>query len=239
MSRALTAHATVEAERFLSVLTDEDAPPVQYREAMTMLGRILAKQMLNSVPSLVADPVCLVCTAEDADFLARGILEGLETGGVDRSRLKLVCYWNERVRSFDQQSERLFDVAPITKAYREEVDVRQSTVIVVKSIISGACVVKTNLTALLDRVVPERVLVAAPVMLEGAEQRLASEFPKGTADRFAYFTFAVDDQKSDDGEVVIPGIGGSVYKRLGFDDKTKYMPKIVLERRRPPSPTSL
>jgi hypothetical protein len=34
--------------------------------------------------------------------------------------------------------------------------------------------------------------------------------------------------------VVIPGIGGSVYERLGFsgqDDKNRYIPQIVKDRR--------
>jgi hypothetical protein len=44
--------------------------------------------------------------------------------------------------------------------------------------------------------------------------------------------FASDKEKK--GDSVIPGIGGSVYELLGFknsEDKNKYMPTIVKERR--------
>lgn len=231
MTRTLTPLTSGETERLLNVLADEHSGPSEYQGAMTALGRFLADGMLQKVPELLSRPVCVACTVEDADFLAKGILEGLERGGVDPSRLKLVCFWNERVRSFNGSDAKLFDVAPIVKSYREDVDLQHSIVVVVKSIISGACVVKTNLTALIDRVVPERVLVAAPVMLIGAEKRLASEFPAQTAERFEYFTFAVDDKKSEDGEIVLPGIGGSVYDRLGFKDKNAYVPEIVRQRR--------
>jgi hypothetical protein len=111
------------------------------------------------------------------------------------------------------------------------VDIRDAVLIVVKSIISGACVVKTNLASLIDEALPLRVIVAAPVMLKGAEQRLASEFPQSMSSRFEYFAFAIDDEKGSDDNVV-PGIGGSVYERLGFGDKTAYIPEIVKERRR-------
>ena len=49
---------------------------------------------------------------------------------------------------------------------------------------------------------------------------------------FDFFTFAVDDERSENNEV-IPGIGGMVYTRLGLgdmDSKNSYMPQIVLDR---------
>ena len=125
---------------------------------------------------------------------------------------------------------RAFDVAPVMKQYREVEDLDGAVVVVVKSIISGACVVKTNLAMLIDHVTPSRVFVAAPVMLKGAEQRLASEFPVEVADRFEYRTFAIDDQKDADENVTL-GIGGSVYERLGFQDKNTHVPEIVKQRR--------
>lgn len=67
--------------------------------------------------------------------------------------------------------------------------------------------------------------VVAPVMLKGAQERLASEFPKQVASRFDYLTFAIDDVRDDD--TVIPGIGGQVYDRLGMTDKNAYVPEIV------------
>ncbi len=198
---------------------------------MRQLGHQLAEHVAKELPAITQNAVCVACTVEDADFLARGLLEGLEQRGVSSARIKLVCFWNEMVRRFNGISTNSFDVAPVIKQYREEVDIRNAVLIVVKSIISGACVVKTNLASLIDEAVPLRVIVAAPVMLKGAEQRLASEFPRSMSSKFEYFAFAIDDEKGADDNVV-PGIGGSVYERLGFEDKTAYVPEIVKERRR-------
>lgn len=53
----------------------------------------------------------LVCTVEDADFLARGFLEA-----VDVERIVLRCFWNERRRVGDTE------LAPIIRRYVEPGD---------------------------------------------------------------------------------------------------------------------
>jgi len=229
--RTFTVFASGEAREQLAILVDQNASASAYQDAMTSLGRQLATQVVAKIPSIKLSTVCVACTVEDADYLARGLLEGLTETGVDAARLKLVCFWNERVRRFNGDAHDSFDVAPIIKQYREEVDISNAVVVVVKSIISGACVVKTNLATLIDQVLPQRVVVAAPVMLAGADGRLAAEFPSSTAGRFEYFTFAIDTDRDQD-DNVIPGIGGSVYKRLGFEDKSSYVPELVKQRRR-------
>lgn len=229
--RTYTRFATGDTRDLLRILADQSSSPTEYRGAMTSLGQRLAVGVAQLVPSIMQSTVfCIVCTVEDADFLARGLLEGLQAGGVEANRLKLVCFWNERVRRFTGDTYDSFNIAPIVKQYREEVDVRNAVLVVVKSIISGACVVKTNIATLIDRSLPKHVIVAAPVMLKGAEGRLASEFPSTAAERFEYITFAIDDEKGAD-DNVIPGIGGSVYQRLGVDDKTTYVPDIIKQRR--------
>ena len=204
--RKYTALASVDTQRLLGVLSDLTSSKDSYRDAMTMLGRNLAVEVGKRAPGLKDQAVCIACTVEDADFLATGLLVGFQDIGVDPSRLKLVCFWNERVSRFIGADQDSFDVAPIIKEYREVMDFQNMIVVVVKSIISGACVVKTNLATLLDAELPHRVIVAAPVMLEGAEKRLASEFPVATAEKFEYFTFAIDDEKV--GDLVVPGIRG-------------------------------
>lgn len=135
------------------------------------------------------------------------------------------------MRRFDGDTADSFDVAPIIKQYREDVDVRDAILILAKSIIRGTCVVRTNVTALVNDQVPQRVIVAAPVMLHGAPDRLAKEFPRAIADRFEYLAFAVDDKKDDQGNV-IPGVGGSPYVRLGFGDKKNtFIPELIKLRR--------
>ena len=104
--------------------------------------------------------------------------------------------------------------------------------VVVKSIISSSCVVKTQLTRLVGKINPEQIAIAAPVMYKDSIPNLRKEFPETIAQKFDFFTFAVDDERSANNEV-IPGIGGMVYTRLGFgdmDSKNSYMPQIVLDR---------
>lgn len=228
--RTYTPFASGDIRQLLGVLIETKSSHVAYQEAMVDLGRRLAQEILEKFLKVNEAPICVACTAEDADFLAKGLLEELEQGGYDGSKLKLVCFWNERVRRFNGAEVDSFDIAPIVKEYREDIDIRASILIIVKSIISGACVVKTNLATLIDNITPMRVIVAAPVMLEGADTRLDSEFPAEIAGLFKYVAFAIDTERGADHNVV-PGIGGSVYERLGFADKKSYVPEIVKSRR--------
>jgi hypothetical protein len=163
---------------------------------------------------------------QDADFLAVGIVGSLEAQGFSP---KLACFWNQRTTPFGVSD---IQVAPIIKKYREPFDSQTDILIVVKSIISGACVVKTNLRNLIQDITPQSIIIAAPVIYAGAEERLKNEFDRSVYEKFDFLYFAKDDERKDDGEV-IPGVGGMVYDLLGFDgqdDKNRYMPKIVEER---------
>ncbi len=104
------------------------------------------------------------------------------------------------------------------------------TVIIAKAIISSSCVVRTNLEKLLATTKPQRVVIAAPVMLKGAEQRLRNAFPIEISSRFEFVTFAIDSKK--EGPVVIPGVGGMVEERLGLTGRSaRFMPSLVSEWR--------
>lgn len=199
-----------------------------YREQMRRIGQHLGESVLSVLGSLEQDrEICIVCTVEDADFLGRGLIEALEKNGLG-DRIRLLCLWNESIRQ-DGVS-----LSPISKQYREELSAEGKPIfIVVKSIISGACVVKTNLLRALSQAEPARILVAAPVLLEGAEDRLRDEFPPTMHSRFEFVHFTTHTERN--GENVVPGIGGSIYELLGLGDKTaknKYLPELVRERRR-------
>lgn len=234
--RTLTPFADAAVHDLLKVLSDRASSHSAYQDAMRSLGRQLADQITAKLPGDSSPLVFVACTVEDADFLARGVIEELAVRGVAEDSLRLACFWNERAKTFNGSAERVLDVSPVRKQYREEGDVRDAVVVVVKSVISGACVVKTNLAALLNDVTPRHVYVAAPVMFEGAEERLSREFPTTISERFEYITFAVDTER-DEEENLVPGIGGSVYERLGFDDKNAHVPAIVRERRRSRAPS--
>jgi translation elongation factor EF-G len=213
-----------EAAVLVDGLPEVKDSPEAYRRQMFEIGRHLADGVLRSLRSSDAN-ICVVCTVEDADFLARGLIQQLEDRGYG-NRVRLICLWNEKIK------EANVSLSPIVREYKEKLDSKQIDFVIVKSIISGACVVKTNLTKAISIAQPNQIFVAAPVLLIGAEDRLAHEFPVSISNKFEFVHFAVDTEK--DGENVIPGIGGSVYELLGLGDskeKNKYVPKLIKERR--------
>ena len=207
-------------------IADENLDVVDYQITMRQLGENLAVSLLPKINRNPSEDLFVVCTVEDADYLARGIIDHLIKNGFG-SRIKLMCLWNGKVRDEN------ISVSPVLRQYKEEKRSERVSFIVVKSIISGACVVKTNLTRAISDADPSQIFVVAPVLYQGAQKRLADEFPKSISDRFEFLWFATDTRKQ--GENVLPGIGGSVYKRLGLGDersKNKYIPELVKERRK-------
>ncbi len=197
----------------------------KYRATMIKIGEKLGEKVVKKLSRNNSNDICVVCTVEDADFLAKGVVNSLDSAGMG-DRTKLLCIWSERVK------EAGVSIAPITKQYMEKPTTRKVDYIIVKSIISSACIVKTNLTRALSDHNYEQIIVVSPVLLDGAQKRLEEEFPAEIARLFDYIWFATDFDKA--GDYVDPGIGGSVYENLGFGDekeKNKYMPNIVKQRR--------
>ena len=216
------------AKQLVDELHTIQGNPMMYQEHMLQIGRHLGAGIIPKLPKNQNSAICVVCTVEDADFLARGLIEALEQDGF-AERVHLVCLWNEKIR------ENGVSLSPISRQYKEEFSSENSIFIVVKSIISGACVVKTNLTRAVSFSQPSRIIVASPVMLIGAEGRLEREFPPAISAKFEYVHFVTDTEKDKDGENVLPGIGGSLYELLGLGnqhEKNKYVPSIVKERRK-------
>jgi hypothetical protein len=209
----------------LNAIADARTGPAVYRNAMIELGRLLGASLAHEHP-LRDRIVCVAFTVEDADYLARGLIESLEAAG---AKVMLACFWNRRDKPFDVD---WLDIATIVQEYVEPLPAKIDHLVVLKSIISGACVVRTNLLRLLHSAMPEVIHIVAPVMLTGAEQRLARELPPDLVSRFEFLAFAVDTEKTNDGNVV-PGIGGEIYERLGLGDeieKNRVMPRLVEER---------
>lgn len=212
------------ARELVNGLVEIKNNPTEYRRQMWHVGNRLAEGILPEIKA-TSEEICVVCTVEDADFLARGLIERLEEEGLE-SRVHLICLWNDKIKKED------VSLSPVVKEYIEDFDSTNTSFIIVKSIISGACVVKTNLTHAISIANPNKIFVAAPVMLKGAEGRLSHEFPLEISRKFQFVAFAIDTDK--EGENVIPGIGGSVYELLGLGnsrEKNKYVPKLVKERR--------
>ena len=131
---------------------------------------------------------------------------------------------------YQSENGEKIEISPIIKAYEEPI-AKCRLLVIVKSIISSSCVVKTQLTRLIDRIHPEMIVIMAPVMYKDAQPNLLKEFPEEISNKFHFLQFAVDEDRQ--GNEVIPGIGGMVYPRLGLGDinkKNQYIPHMVRMR---------
>jgi hypothetical protein len=194
-----------------------------YQQTMYQLGCFLADELISKLDKNRS--YCLVSTVEDVDYLAKGLLDGI-SGHV--GKVSLACFWNNHHLPVDGEAS----TAPIIKQYFDQSALESDDIIIVKSVMSGSCVVKTNLTELIQKMTPGTVYVASPVAHINAEIKLKKEFPSDISDKFNFTFLAKDETRNDDGEVV-PGIGGDVYQLLGFNSqaaKNRYTPKTVLER---------
>lgn len=215
-----------EVITLLDKLIDKSIGNQEYANTLYELGKKFGKLIIDRLDKETTK-VALASTVEDADYLSKGIIDVLEDNG---KKVLLIVFWNKR---FKPNIENGISVAPIIKEFHEEGYRDAHTLIITKSIISSSCVVKTNLTRLIEESNPEQILVVAPVLLHEATKKLESEFDANISKKFEYFYFAEDDKKTSDG-LVDPGIGGDVYIRLGFegqDEKNKFIPTIVKERR--------
>ena len=207
-----------DVKSFLEDLINNTSVEV-YRNAFLSLGRYLGRLLCQKY-SLNNKNTHLVCATEDADWLARGVLEGAGIVTTDIS-----VYWNSRTKI---NSNPRIEVSPIYKEYNSSLEQRDH-LIVVKSIISSSCVVKTQITHIINDVKPEYIHILSPVMLQSADISLKKEFPSNIYDKFHFLTFAKDTDHDENG-VVFPGIGGMVYSNLGIENIGSYLPDLVMRR---------
>ena len=215
-----------QIQTLLDRLVDKATLPPAYQETMFRLGLALGESILAQIDDQSAS-ACLACTVEDADFLAKGILSQLEA---QLAKVAFTCLWNQRFSPFDIPD---LTVAPIIREYQEPIGQPVKYLIVAKSIISSGCVVRTNLIHLIEKIEPEIIFIVAPVIHNQSAQKLRDEFEPAIYSKFRFVYFAQDSDRTPTGEV-IPGIGGYVYERLGFqepDSQMRYVPEIVKTRR--------
>lgn len=209
----------------LDALANKTTGVEEYRNAFETLGNELGRILALNVVDISAKETMLVCASEDADWLAKGVETGFGKG-----ELPISVYWSTRDTIYDSGESDKVEISSIVKAYEEPIE-KCRLLVVVKSIISSSCVVKTQLNRLIDRIHPEKIAIMAPVMYKDGVPNLVKEFPEEVSDKFWFLTFAVDEER--EGSEVIPGIGGMVYPRLGLGDedtKNQYIPKMVRAR---------
>ena len=119
------------------------------------------------------------------------------------------------------------EFADIEKSY-EEIQGNSKVLIITKSIISSSCVIKSQIMRLVSTNDFKKIYIASPVMYKDAEENLRKEFPERVYNLFEFIYFALDEDMDKNGWVV-PGIGGSVYERLGIDSRS-YFPRILDDR---------
>ncbi|MNF45633.1 hypothetical protein D3C84_267750 [compost metagenome] len=207
----------------LSSLLDTSSPPKAYQDTMYRIGQLLAEKLYDEQKISSKSKICIVSTVEDADFLSKGVYDTL----ADKvQELYFVCVWNQRESMFEGSAT----VAPIIRKFMQPGYENSDEMIVVKSIISGSCVVKTNITALFDKIRPKKIHVVSPVMHEDSARKLLKEFPSSYSGLFDFEFLAKDRDRDNNTGEIRPGIGGNVYERLGFSnqaDKNQYWPKLV------------
>jgi hypothetical protein len=61
-----------------------------YREHMREIGKHLGTAITQKLAGMASRDICVVCTVEDADFLARGLIDALVDAGLS-SHVRLTC----------------------------------------------------------------------------------------------------------------------------------------------------
>lgn len=220
--RQYSPFATPTIKQHLQGLLDTTNNPTAYQKHMYRLGELLCMSILTQLKH----EVLVVSTAEDADYLQAGVQSELEKAHIN---YKLAIFWNNHYQLQNGKS-----VAPIVHKYIEPNYNTAKTMIIVKSIMSGSCVVRTNLLELLETAkTVEKIYILSPVMYKNAEYSLKAEFPTSIADKFEFIYFAMDTMRDEHTGEVIPGIGGQVYQLLGLQNQPVfigYIPKVVETR---------
>ena len=220
-----------KALKWLNVIADKATSHEEYRTSFQELGKILGRIVVED-KRVEHQRVLLCCTNEDADWLANGILETVSKSNT----VFMSVLWNQR---HSPGNDEAYAVAPVVKTYLEPVQ-HCDLLIVCKSIIYTSCVVRSNIQYLFDKVSPKHIIILSPVMYKGADVKLRAEFPTRISKDFEFVYLAQDDEANDQGEVV-PGIGGSIYDRIGLNGKSNknaYIPDLVKRRRALSNPLS-
>jgi hypothetical protein len=157
VTRTYSALVNPDIKVLLNKLLDKATVPELYQATMTELGSHFGDVLLGNIDER-STSVYLASTVEDADYLVKGILDQLET---QLKSISITCFRNQKLSPFDIED---LQFAPILRKYREPSSKTVNYLVVVKSIISGACVVKTNLLELILKIEPEKIFIVAPVI---------------------------------------------------------------------------
>lgn len=223
--RSYSDYTDVYAKACLLKLLEAVDCPSDYKSAMKDLGKLLGTQLIKSLNT--EKSVLIASTAEDADYLASGVVDVV--ADAISSRVYSAVFWNNHY----QVGGSIGSLAPIVHQYLEPGYKTAKTLVVVKSVISGSCVVRTNLLRLIEEVDADNILIVSPVIHKNSIANLKKEFPKRVSDKFSFYYFAVDEMKDAETGEVKPGIGGQIYQLLGLGMQpvqTSFIPELVARK---------
>lgn len=223
--RSYSAYADIHAKACLSRLLDSVNRPDEYKATMKELGRLLGSQLIKGLNG--NKDFLVASTAEDADYLASGVVDSISNATI--SKVYSAVFWNNHYK----MSDAIGSLAPIVHQYLEPGYKTAKTLIVVKSVISGSCVVRTNLLRLIEEVEADEILIVSPVIHKNSIVSLKNEFPERISDKFSFFYFAIDQDKDSETGEVKPGIGGQIYQLLGLGMQpvqTSFIPELVARK---------
>lgn len=223
--RTYSKFADARAKHLLSSLLQFADNPTQYRAVMKSLGILLGEHVSSKLSS--NEPILVASTAEDADYLASGVIKSLTCK--TSSEIFSAVFWNNHYQLPNNKGS----LAPIVHEFLETGYRSAKILVIVKSVISGSCVVRTNLLHLLTNVNFEKIFVVSPVIHSKSIQNLNNEFPKSVSNKFTYLYFAQDADKDYSTGEVKPGIGGQIYQLLGLGAQPvaiSFIPQLVLSK---------
>lgn len=186
-----------------------------FQKEMYDCGQALAAEVLVRIGKTPGQ-ICVMTPAEDADGIAKGVVDHLQSFGIE---VRLLCLWNHPVKVFEEGIQ----VAPILRTYSAPGFDESEHLIAAQCVVGDPTVLKTNLTAHMQKIDPQQVHVLAPTMSAEVKNRLRSEFPASLYERFQFHAFAYDKELDEVTGELKPGIGGAVTERLGLPAGRPYL----------------
>lgn len=172
--------------------------------------------------------VCVVCSAQDADCLARGVIDALVEQG-QGARVRLLCTWSEPLQAAGLQ------LNCIVKQYCEPLDPVPTVFVVLSGFWREGSAGLTNLFRALSYTTPERVVVAGLAADGQAFDNMLNEVPPSVRDKVEpRFGALYPNMQAQERECLLHA-EQSLYASMGFaqpNAANKHIPDLVKERRR-------
>lgn len=174
--------------------------------------------------------VCVVCSAQDADHLARGVIESLVAQG-HGEKVRLLCTWSESVQAAG------FNLHCIVKQYFEPLGPAPTVFLVLSGFWREGSAVLSNLFRALSYTTPQRIVLAGPVMDAQAVSNMLEEMPLALRSSVQRLYCVLNENMTQAERERMLEVETSLYASMGFtplNAANKYIPALVKERRRGP-----